>query len=119
MHKRPKVTACDCESMRFSRFPVHERNILVIEARVLKIESKSIDSYTKKLHKVSFRIRHEDSTILVQGRRAIPLGTRPPAHLPSREAVEFVWAVLAEEFATIAPELRYVSHDWEPQTTLP
>ena len=89
----------------------------MIEAKVLKIESKSMDSYTKMLHKVSFRIRHDDSTILIQGRQAIPIGTRPPTILSPKETAELVWAVLAEELATIAPELRYVSPDWEPQTT--
>ena len=50
----------------------------MIEAKVLKIESKSMGSYTKMLHKVSFRITHDDSTILIQGRRAISIDTRPP-----------------------------------------
>ncbi len=86
----------------------------MIEVKVLKIESKSIASYTKMLHKVSFRIRHDGSTILIQGRRAIPIGTRPPTLLSSKEAAELVWAILAEELASIGPELRYVKPDWEP-----
>lgn len=101
--------------MTFLRCRWGERSILVIEARVLKIESKAINSYTERLHKVSFRIRHDEETILLQGRRAIRLGTRPPTILPPREAAELVWAVLVEELATIAPELRYVTPDWEPQ----
>lgn len=89
----------------------------MIEAKVLKVESTPMGSYTKMLHKVSFRIRHGDSIILVQGRRAIPIGPRPPTHLSPGEVVEHVWAVLAEELATIAPELRYVEPDWDPQMT--
>ena len=33
------------------------------------------------------------------------------------QADELVWAVLVEELATIAPELPYVTPDWEPQIT--
>ncbi|MDD9995043.1 MAG: hypothetical protein OXS35_04740 [Dehalococcoidia bacterium] len=87
----------------------------MIEAKVLKIESKAINGYTERLHKVSFRIRHDEENILVQGRRAIRLSTRPPTILPPREAAELVWAVLVEELATIGPELRCVTPDWEPQ----
>ena len=85
--------------------------------KVYTTKSFPVDDNSKMAYQVAFLVRHEGHSIMVQGRKAIPIAPRHP-RLPSRrEATQVVWSALRDDLARIAPRLRDVEPDWEPLHT--